>query len=209
VRWLLPAALYVLALGFGIWAVASGGETGVREQAAARGPAPAATPAPSAVREETPDVRGILARNVFDSKTGPLWPPPPSEPVVEEPGPTPPRPPEPGPCEDELRVSGAAYVSPERGRPLVVFSGSDVQRSGARSVGMRVGDKTLIAIYPNVVVLADDDGTQCWVKMYGLHAQEVREKERREEAQVALKRQREEARKNAALRAARRKKHKR
>lgn len=177
------------------------------------------TPVPPAAREteslpavalagrEPPDARAILARNIFDSKTGPLWPPPPPpESETEEAEPE--APPEPGPCDDELRISGSAYVPPERGRPLVVFSGPDEQRSGARGVGMQIADKTVTAIYPNVVVLTDAKGAQCWMKMRGLHAMEVAKIERRDAARVAAKKYRAEAKRKAALRREARKKKK-
>lgn len=156
-------------------------------------------------RLEAPDKRAILARNIFDSQTGPLWPPPPPEPAADGAAQALPPPlPEPGPCEAELRISGSAYVAPGRGRPLVVFSGPDVQHSGARSVGMQIADKTLVAIYPNVAVLQDARGAECWVKMRGPHAAEVAKAERIQATKERAQRYREEARRKAAERRAKR-----
>jgi hypothetical protein len=46
-----------------------------------------------------------------------------------------------------------------------MFSGPEANMNGARSVGMQVAGKTVTAIYPNVVVLRDDAGAECWIKL--------------------------------------------
>jgi hypothetical protein len=190
-------------LALGVSVVAGGCDAGAKRGESDRPPtgrvvlSQKADPAPPAAS----DARRMPPGNVDSEKA------PPSPPLAE-----PQRPPpraEPEPCTDELRISGAAYVPSEHGRSLVVFSGPDVQRSGARSVGMRIADKTLVAIYPNLVVLAGDDGVLCWIRMYGPHARDVVAKEHKEDARAALEKKREEAKKKAAARAARKQKRKR
>lgn len=142
------------------------------------------------------DTRAVLASNAVKPKMDPVPPP------------TAPRPPpieatkqvqQARRCEADLRIAGAAYVSPSVGDPLVLFSGPGVGK-GLRGIGSRVAGKTLVAIYPTAVLLRDPKGRECWVEMTSAHAREVAGQERRANVRAAQDAYRKEQREKAAAR---------
>lgn len=109
--------------------------------------------------------RAILARNIFDAKTGPLWPPP----QVEEP--TPPPSPEPQAsnayCAIDVRVTAAFFDRREPARSWVVLRGPLIGSSPRTYTrGMPVGELFVEHIQPEAVRLADRTGRGCWLAMF-------------------------------------------
>jgi hypothetical protein len=136
--------------------------------------------------EAHPDPRSILARNIFDSATGPLWPPSQPEPPAGdlEPEAVPDGGEEPR-CETRLRIAAALYDPQRPERSQVVLRGPeiDARRYGQ---GMTVGDYTVTEIHPHAVRLQSSDGA-CWVGMFNAHS---REKVALEDARSAPKEKR-------------------
>jgi general secretion pathway protein C len=118
----------------------------------------------------TPDVKAILARNIFDSTTGPLWPPPEGDTptAAEEPvdqGPPDPRE-LPPPCEGtSLKFVAAVYweKNPEWSfASLTAGSGSPL----LYRVGDRLDTWEIFAIYPRAVYLKPSGGKQCSLLLF-------------------------------------------
>ena len=116
-----------------------------------------------------PDMTEILKRNVFDSKTGPLWPPPetvqaaeqaePEEDYVPDPNAPPP------PCESALKLRASVYseslpewsfaaISTGSGAPLLYQQGRVVEGS------------QILAIYPSAVFLKPEGGRPCSLALF-------------------------------------------
>jgi general secretion pathway protein C len=123
--------------------------------------------------EKPPSMQNILARNIFDSQTGPLWPPPeqdaePSElnpqlvsggsdPLLE--GQMPPA------CEGSLRLVAAVYSPREEDwsfASLSLGTGSPL----LYRLGASVENKTVDSIYPEAVFLKQGNGQLCSLTMF-------------------------------------------
>ncbi|MFN2168230.1 MAG: type II secretion system protein GspC, partial [Anaerolineae bacterium] len=117
-----------------------------------------------------PDVTAILKRNIFDSATGPLWPPPVTEPLVDpdaipeeefvvDPNAPPP------PCEGSLKLVASVHaerfeqwsfatISSGSGKPLLYRQGGQVD-----------GNEVL-AIFPSAVFLKPSAGQPCSLALF-------------------------------------------
>lgn len=108
--------------------------------------------------------RAVLARNVFDPQTGPLWPPPPPE------APAPPEPvPNWGPnerCDIGVRVAAAFYDQRKPARSWVVLRGSFAGDGRTFMQGMSVGERIVGHIEPEAVRLFEPSGRACWLSMF-------------------------------------------
>jgi general secretion pathway protein C len=120
---------------------------------------------------EIPDVKKILARNIFDSMTGPLWPPP-KEGEIEQPEeeeedfvPDPKNPPP--PCEgSKVKLLASIYSAsaPEWSfASLSTGSGSPLLY---RTDGEIEGHK-ILGVYPKAVYLRPPGGKACSLLMFG------------------------------------------
>ena len=122
--------------------------------------------APAVERTGKPrDAKAILARNIFDSKTGPLWPPPLPESPPEEAGageeedPNTPQ----QACDNTVRLV-AAVVSPRR--PELSFAA--LRKAGKTQLyreGMEIDGKSIVSIHPGAVVLQPKSGL-CTLKLF-------------------------------------------
>jgi general secretion pathway protein C len=132
-----------------------------------------------AVRPSAPDPHVILARNIFDPATGPLWPPPEpaetqeAEPEVPEDA-VDPR------CDTELRISASLYDARRPERSKVVLRAPNVAPR-SYGPGMEVSSYTVAEIHPHAVRLDGQDGF-CWI---GMFTERSREKVARERAIAA------------------------
>lgn len=117
-----------------------------------------------------PDVKAILARNIFDSTTGPLWPPPEGDTptAAEEPldlGPPDPRD-LPPPCEGTTLKFVAAVYSEKKPEwsfaSLTVGSGPPL----LHRVGDRLDTWEIWAIYPRAVYLRPSGGKSCSLLLF-------------------------------------------
>jgi hypothetical protein len=121
---------------------------------------------------ESPDANEILQRNIFDSKTGPLWPPPaPSDlegdvkPLKENPVPGPDDPPP--ECDKELFLAATAYFPNNPNRSMVALDGpTEVDTQPLYRQGTEIGEFELVAIYPDVAYLKRPAGDYCSLKLY-------------------------------------------
>jgi general secretion pathway protein C len=118
---------------------------------------------------DAPDPHAILARNVFDPTTGPLWPPKPASVPEAEPGDEPVAelvgddvPPH---CEGALRLVAAVHsdVLPEWSFATLT-TGSD--KPLLYRLGMRIDDKEVVSIYPKAVYLRQGNGRLCSLQMF-------------------------------------------
>jgi general secretion pathway protein C len=118
---------------------------------------------------DAPDPHAILARNVFDPTTGPLWPPKPAivseaetgdEPAPEQPGDD--MPPH---CEGALRLVAAVHSEtvPEWSFATLT-TGSD--KPLLYRLGMRIEDKEVVSIYPKAVYLRQGNGRLCSLQLF-------------------------------------------
>jgi general secretion pathway protein C len=130
--------------------------------AAASAPAPARAPG-----SEPPDIRAILARNIFDPATGPLpKPPPPPPPVTARStrgGATP------AVCEGSLRLVASVFSQRTRDRSLasIAIGGNAPQ---LYRKGSRVQDMKVVAVLPSSVHLRSADGRLCALHLFGSEA---------------------------------------
>jgi general secretion pathway protein C len=117
-----------------------------------------------------PDLKAILARNIFDSTTGPLWPPPEGDTptAVDEPvdlGPPDPRE-LPPPCEGTSLKFKAAVYSEKRPE----WSFASLTSGSAPPLLYRVGDRLdtweILAIYPRAVYLKPSGGKSCSLLLF-------------------------------------------
>lgn len=126
-------------------------------------PAPGSTP---------PDMKAILARNMFDSQTGPLWPPKVAE--VEEgaegeegdgeietlvEGQMPPA------CEGQLKMIGSVY-SPGNPEWSIAVLGGATGAPLLYRIGGALENKVVNAIYPNAVFMQDGNKL-CSLMIFG------------------------------------------
>jgi general secretion pathway protein C len=116
-----------------------------------------------------PDVKSILARNIFDSTTGPLWPPPETEtPEAEEPVDVgPPDPYElPPPCEGSTIKFIAAVYSEKKPE----WSFASLTAGSGPPLLYREGDKldtwNILAIFPRAVYLRPAGGKTCSLLLF-------------------------------------------
>jgi general secretion pathway protein C len=109
---------------------------------------------------EPPDRTAILARNIFDSMVGSLWPKQLAK-VCSEPemGAMPPL------CDGSLRMSGAMWSAFSPWQSLAML-GTDANTELYRA-GMPVNGKELVQIMPSAAVLRRRDGHLCSVAMFG------------------------------------------
>jgi hypothetical protein len=135
------------------------------------------TDTPSVARASSPDRSGhavsnnserhaahaILARNIFDPQTGPLWPPP----RTETPAPSLPPAPSDEHCDIGTRLAAIFYDRREPALSWIVLRGS-VVGSGPRTFtrGMAVGDRMVDDIQPEAARLVDHVGRGCWLAMF-------------------------------------------
>jgi general secretion pathway protein C len=120
--------------------------------------------------EKAPDPHAILARNMFDPQTGPLWPPKSEEPEVaaaeeDEPGESSSADNLPGACEGSVRLVASIFdprhddwsfasIALGTGSPMLYRLGSPVE------------SKKVEAIYPEAVVLKAPGGALCSLTMF-------------------------------------------
>ncbi len=134
---------------------------------------------------KSPDPKEILQRNIFDSQTGPLWPPP--ETSDEESEATPRKeipvpglddpPPE---CEKELFLAATAYFPNNPDRSMVALDGpTEVDTQPLYRQGGTIGDFELVAIYPDIAYVKRPTGEYCSLKLY---SERRREKIKQREA---------------------------
>jgi general secretion pathway protein C len=116
------------------------------------------------VGEGIPDPRAILARNVFDPETGPLWPPPP--PPADEPEPDELAAAGDGRCETELRIAAASYDGLRPERSWVVLRGPDPGSGRPYLPGMAAFEHTVLEVLPTAVRLQTAAGGTCWIGMF-------------------------------------------
>ncbi|MDD9935594.1 MAG: PDZ domain-containing protein [Myxococcales bacterium] len=111
-----------------------------------------------------PDVREILARNIFDLATGPLWPPPdiPPQPRIVAPvlhgRSSPPA------CDGGGRLLGGMHVETQP-----ALSAVSLGEPGSALVyreGQRVGTREIVAIHRERVVLREHDGLLCTLRLF-------------------------------------------
>jgi len=118
---------------------------------------------------DAPDPHAILARNIFDPSTGPLWPPKPaSVPEAEagdEPAPEMVGDDMPPHCEGALRLVAAVHSDtlPEWSFATLT-TGSD--KPLLYRLGMRIEDKEVVSIYPKAVYLRQGNGRLCSLQMF-------------------------------------------
>ncbi len=117
-----------------------------------------------------PDIKVILARNIFDSSTGALWPPPAEQPaqVEEEEAPEevvldPNNPPP--PCTDPVKLVASIYSA---SLPEWSFASmaADNETPMLYRQGGHVGEFEVLAIYPRAVFLRPGRGRPCSVAMF-------------------------------------------
>ena len=159
------------------------------------------TPSPQSW-QGSPDPHAILARNIFDSTTGPLWPPPAPTPAPEpevsasEAEPVDPR------CNTEMRIAAASYNGRRPERSWVVLRGPKIGPGRPFRQGMVAGEHTVAEIQPTAVRMQTASGP-CWL---GMFSERSREKIASEQARVAPARTKKaEARSRKAEARARRK----
>jgi general secretion pathway protein C len=134
---------------------------------------PADGVASTAPGSNPPDIKAILARNIFDSSTGPLWPPPPTDPgpdaesdqeapvedYVVDPNNPPPL------CEGPIRLIASVYsdtlpewsfatLSSGSGTPYLYRIGSEIEGN------------EILAIFPRAVFLRQSSGKPCTVALF-------------------------------------------
>lgn len=121
---------------------------------------------------DSPNANEILQRNIFDSKTGPLWPQQelndsendaaaPEE--IPVPGPDDP-PPE---CEQKLFLVAAAYFPNNPNRSMVALEGpTELDTQPLYRQGTKIGEFDLVAIYPDIAYLKKPTGDYCSLKLY-------------------------------------------
>lgn len=118
-----------------------------------------------------PDPRAILARNIFDAQTGPLWPPPEDEPVLEEELPEEPETEIDLRCDTEMRIAATFFNDRRPERSWVVLRGPNIGPGRPYGPGMAVGEHTVGVIEPNAVRL-DGAGASCWLGMFNDRSRE-------------------------------------
>lgn len=121
--------------------------------------------------DKAPDPHAILARNMFDPQTGPLWPPKVEEPDTtaaageQEPGETSSADNLPGACEGTVRLV-ASMFDPRRDdwsfASIALGTGSPM----LYRLGSPVETKKVDAIYPEAVVLKAPGGALCSLTMF-------------------------------------------
>jgi general secretion pathway protein C len=123
---------------------------------------------------EIPDVKEILARNIFDSTTGPLWPPPADdvdlspEPEDEDFVPDPKNPPP--PCEgSKVKLLASIYSDSAPEWSFASLSTGSESPLLYRSDGEVEGYK-ILAVYPKAVYLRPSGGKACSLLMFGQEA---------------------------------------
>jgi general secretion pathway protein C len=119
---------------------------------------------------DAPDPKLILARNMFDPTTGPLWPPKPvavpeAEAGSEEPGQEQLGDDHPPPCEGSLRMVAAVHseLLPEWSFATLT-TGSD--KPLLYRLGGKIEDKEIVSIYPKAVYLRQGNGRLCSLQMF-------------------------------------------
>ena len=126
---------------------------------------------------DAPDVKEILKRNIFDSETGALWPPPPPETDEESPEDAPEKVTEllpgqmPPPCEGNLKMVASVY---SEGNPEWSFAtlttGSEAPLLYRR--GAEVDGKQVDSIYPQAVFMKDGPRL-CSLTLFDLGAKQA------------------------------------
>lgn len=123
---------------------------------------------------KSPDPKQILKRNVFDSSTGPLWPPPEdmskllekSAPAKEEIPPPSPYDPPPE-CTQDMFLAASVYFPNAPNRSFVALTGSeqpDEEHLFRR--GMQIGEYELTNVLPNAAYLKQPSGDYCSLKLF-------------------------------------------
>jgi general secretion pathway protein C len=110
--------------------------------------------------------QAILARNIFDSETGPLWPPQPAEPAPpSDANPAP----EPdaalAPCESGIRLVGTVYhrALPKRSVASLTYQ----NRTRVMYPGMTFENHRLDAVFPRSVILRQtSDDKACSLRLF-------------------------------------------
>jgi general secretion pathway protein C len=120
--------------------------------------------------ERTPDMRAILARNIFDPTTGALWPPKPVETEQAE-GPIDDAPPSLGPGEMPPACDGQArLVSTMYSERLPEWSFASIAVGSQPTLlyrpGKQVDNKTLDSVYPEAVFMKTGNGALCSLVMF-------------------------------------------
>lgn len=158
----LRVAIVLITLALCAFLLAQGATTLVAA-ALVRPVAPLPAPVLPSTGPPGPDAREILARNVFDSETGPLWPPPvlpaPTPPKTLLPGPWPP------PCEDAGRL--VASVHDTRHPELSIVSVGESGGAQVYGVEQAVGPRVVVAIGPELVLLRARAGSLCALRLFG------------------------------------------
>jgi hypothetical protein len=119
----------------------------------------------------SPDPHAILARNIFDATTGPLWPPPAPAPAPEpeitasEAEPVDPR------CNTDMRIAAASYNGRRPQRSWVVLRGPKIGPGRPFRQGMLAGEHTIAEIQPTAVRMQTASGP-CWLGMFSERSRE-------------------------------------
>jgi general secretion pathway protein C len=120
-----------------------------------------------------PDPRQILKRNIFDSATGPLWPPPAvTDATLELPDPEsietePPDPDNPPPvCDQNLAVIASVYSNRKPERSFAAIDAPGVDSSFFYREGMTVAEHEVVSVYPWAVYLKEPSGEYCSLRMF-------------------------------------------
>ncbi len=119
-----------------------------------------------------PDPEQILKRNIFDSATGPLWPPPavtdatlelPEEPVELEPPDADNPPPV---CEKDIAVIASVYSTRKPEKSFAAIDGPGADPTLFYREGMQVAEHEVVSVYPWAVYLKQPSGEYCSLRMF-------------------------------------------
>lgn len=135
---------------------------------------------------DIPNPKDILKRNIFDSTTGPLWPPSQTSTIedllakkepVSIPGPDNP-PPE---CKRDLSIVASAYFPKRPQRSIVALQGSkETDTQHLYKPGTEMGDTEIVSIYPNAAYLKGPSGDYCSLRLFTeRNAEETSKKKRK------------------------------
>ncbi len=125
-----------------------------------------------------PDVMAILKRNIFDSTTGPLWPPPVTEPLVDpdeipdeefvvDPNAPPP------PCEGSMKLVASVHSERFEDWSFATISTGASSPLLYRQGGQVEGNEVL-AIFPSAVFLKPSTGQPCSLALFQQSGSEKR-----------------------------------
>jgi general secretion pathway protein C len=123
---------------------------------------------------EPPDPHAILARNMFDPSTGPLWPPKPEDVPVEATAETAAEPEElaPGVMPPACEGTALKLVASVHSDRFPDWSFATLSSGGAAPLlyrqGHKLEEKEVVGIYPKSVFLRQGNGRLCSLSMFGV-----------------------------------------